>query len=108
MKGTRPYESLELQIGVPGKESGIMEYCIPYEMKCIELPRTVVHPPGIISNRRSARLLPRIAWLFAPEPSDMRHKSVSFQPAAWEDSLKGLFWVAMSIGIGMLLAIMCS
>lgn len=108
MKGTRPYESLESQIGVSGKETGIMEYCVPYDMKCIELPRMADHPPGISSSRRPARLLSTIAWLFAPEPSDLRHKPATFQPAAWKDSLKGLFWVAVSIGIGMLLAIMCS
>ena len=85
-----------------------MEYCMPYNMKCIVLPRKAAHPPGIETEHFGSRLRSRISWLFTPEPSDGPSRPAAVRPATWKDCVKGFFWVAISIGIGMALAIACS
>jgi len=85
-----------------------MEYCLPYNTNCIPLPPPATHTRNIRNERSELRLLDRMVWLFTPEPSDVPRHPAAIQPATWKESIKGLFWVAMSIGIGLLLAIVCS
>lgn len=46
--------------------------------------------------------------VFSPEPSQNRYRPDYFWDTPWLGPLKALFWTASSVGIGLLLALLCS
>ena len=57
-------------------------------------------------QRGAGALADFIKYLLTPEPSNGAH--VRPAEAAWMNTAKSFFWAALSVGVGMLLASLCS